>query len=126
MDRVAEIAFATALETRRQDGQSELAWAVRTYFPSFPGVHICDGDDDENRAFTVFDCPAVTPQQARAAWEAAKAECECSRAEGDLVVDLNDDEYHIDDFWTSRQMLPRLAQIVRHHLEASLTEAGRG
>ncbi len=100
--------YATIESTRQQPNESEIAWANRTYRPTMPGLHVCGGDHDANRVFTVLDIPARDDDEARAMWEAARAEGEVDKADHDLVVDLNVNEGHVDDFYTSRQMLPRI------------------
>jgi hypothetical protein len=100
--------YATIASTQQRAGESEIAWANRTYRPTMPGLHVCGGDHDANRVFTVLDIPARDDAEARAMWEAARAECAVEKDASDLVVDLNIDEGHVDDFYTSRQMLPRI------------------
>lgn len=105
--------FETAESTRRRGDESDIAWADRTYRPSFPGVHVCGGDHDENRFFTVLDVPAMTNAEADAWFAAAKAAAEVAKDEGELVVDRCRTDGHDEDFWTNRQMLPRLVEALR-------------
>lgn len=104
--------FATAESTRAHDGEGGIDHCNRTYCPAFPGVHVCGADHDENRFFTIAQMPFRTGKQARAAWESCRAECEVERDAADFVVDLNTEEGTVEDFWSNRQMLPRIAAIL--------------
>lgn len=105
--------YATIESTRRLAGECGIEHAARTYVPTFPGVHVCGGDHDENRVFTVLNLSADDDAQARRMWEAARAEAEDAGGEHELCVDLNTRDGHEDDFWTTRQMLPRLEAAAR-------------
>lgn len=111
--------FATAESTRALDGETYIEHADRTYCPTFPGVHVCGADREENRFYTVADFPMQSDDEAREAWQAARVECEVPQDEADFTVDLNEGEGHVDDFWSNRQMLPRLAAILTPTPEAS-------
>ena len=110
---MTETLFHTSASTRQREGESGIAWADRTFCPVFPGVHVCGVDHEDNRFFTAWQQPARDDAEARALWLRARAECEVAEEAGDLCVDLNTSEGQVDDFWTSRQMLPRLAEITR-------------
>lgn len=107
-----ESVFGTAESTRQQPGESDIDHAHRTYRPSFPGVHVCGADHEDNRFFTVLDIPARSSEGAYAMWEAMRAECEVGEDERDYAVDLNDDDGCDIDFPTNRQMLSRLLEIA--------------
>jgi hypothetical protein len=104
--------FHTAKSTEIRPGESWDDHCNRTYRPSFPGVHVCGGDHDANRVFTVLNIPARSDAEARVMWEAARAECEVPKDEHDVVVDLNTQEGCCEDFYSNRQMLVRLQDIA--------------
>jgi hypothetical protein len=106
-------AWPTAETTRQRPGESEIRWANRTFAPHFPGVHLCGSDHEDNRVFTIANFPARSDEQAKELWDALKAECEVEEEAGDFLVDLNTVAGHEDDFWCSRQMLPRIEAITR-------------
>mgnify|MGYP003580495382 CR=1 FL=1 len=105
---LAGVSFATIESTQQRPGESEIAWANRPYRPSFRGSHRCGGDHDANRVFAVFDIPVRHDEAARRAFEAAKAEGEVPGDDWDVLIDLNLGEGHVDDFGTTRQLLPRV------------------
>jgi hypothetical protein len=107
--------FETAQSTARGDGEDHISHCVRTYRPSFPGVHLCGADNEENRFFTILDAPFADDEATLEAWQAVKAECEVTKDAADFTVDLNDGDGHTDDFWSNRQMLPRIAEILKLH-----------
>lgn len=49
--------------------------------------------------------------------EAARSECEVDKEAGDFVVDLNEADGHNNDFYGSRQLLPRLYAILRQGVQ---------
>ena len=104
--------FATAESTRQRIGEGGISWAGRTFLPVFPGVHICGADHEENRFFTIANFPARTDAEAKTLWERLRSECEVDQEAGDFVVDLNTDEGSVDDFWSNRQNLPRIAALA--------------
>jgi hypothetical protein len=113
-EKLIELAdFPTAESTRCRDGEDNVEWACRTFYPSFPGVHICGADHEENRFFTILDLPTRTDEQARALWEEVRAEYTIEGDDFDLVVDLNSERGHEDEFQSTRQMLPRLYASLR-------------
>lgn len=93
-------------------GESEVAWARRTYDPCDCGVHLCGSDDEENRVFTIANFPTGSDADARFLWDRLRAECEVEKEAGDFLVDLAVAEGLERDFWCSRQMLPRLEKIA--------------
>lgn len=103
----------TALSTAKLEHETYDEWALRTYCPSFPGVHLCGADHIDDRFFTVLDLPARSDTEAKALWQAIRADCEVPEEEADFTVDLNTRRGHEDDFWSNRQMLPRIATAIR-------------
>jgi hypothetical protein len=88
--------------------------ADELYHPCSFGIHVC-GDKD-GAAATFGNVPARNEIEARAMFEAAKAEAAVPDGEHyDLVVDLNlgDDNLHIEDFCITRQMLDRCLAAAR-------------
>lgn len=85
------------------------------YEPCDNGIHIVGEHPDGVNCFTVANLSTQTAQEARALWDAVKAECEITEGEPhDLVVDLMMDTYHEDDFLITRQMLDRLIRTALH------------
>jgi hypothetical protein len=88
--------------------------AAELYHPCRCGIHVC-GDKD-GAAATFGNVPARDEAEARAMFEAAKAEAAVGPDEHyDLVVDLNLDLYncHVEDFCITRQMLDRCLAAAR-------------
>lgn len=87
------------------------------YDPVFPGLHLCGicehpdgiGDAFGEQPYTALNIPARSDAEARAMFEAAKAEAALPDREGeDFLCDLNLSDGTHDDFSTNRQLLPRL------------------
>jgi len=89
-----------------------LAQAEREYHPCDVGLHVCGVvEDDSARPLTLANHRLPSPEMARRAWAAARAELEDEG--GEVAVDLFTAPYSMDDSFTMRrQMLPRLAAIV--------------
>lgn len=86
---------------------------VAIYNPCYLGVHVCGIDEAAHDFVTIANYPARDQAQANEAFERAREECEAvSEDEGDYVVDLMCAGDCLDDFWISRQMLPRLAKSI--------------
>ena len=89
--------------------------ADELYHPCSFGIHVCGDKDGE--AATVANVYAHNEAQARAIFEAAKAEAAGGESgdEFDLVVDLNlgPDNLHVEDFCIRRQMLDRCLSAAR-------------
>lgn len=91
------------------------------YAPCMIGLHLCGtarapGDDLE-QPYTALNLPAPDHATAKAMFEAAKAEACCDEESADYVCDLNLGNQssgceHVDDFYTNRQLLPRLIAAV--------------
>lgn len=82
------------------------------YDPCDNGIHIVAQHPDGENCYTVANLSVRSPEDARALWEAGKAECEVVAGEPyDLVVDLMMDTLHEDDFLMTRQMLSRLIAV---------------
>ena len=119
-ERCETTAFLTAEQTRQVAGESEIKFADRTYNPSFPGVHFCGADDEDNRAFTIADFAFRSNSEATEMWKLLKSTC-CSGDDGDMLVDLNLGPYNaFDDFWTTRQLvsvLPRSLMAIAEEMD---------
>ena len=82
------------------------------YDPCTIGLHLCGiatapGDDYE-QPYTALNIPAANEDEARAMFDAAKAEAECGKDEADFCCDLMVGEDCLADFWTNRQLVERL------------------
>lgn len=82
-----------------------------SYRPCRTGIHICGSDADKIEPVTIANYPARSQADANAAFERARAEGE-SDDYFDCVVDLMAAGDIIDDFRTTRQMLPRIAKAI--------------
>jgi len=87
------------------------------YEPEFPGLHLCgicsrpEGAEDDlgEQPYTALNISARSDDEARAMWEAAKAEAALdTRDAEDFLCDLNLSDGCHDDFSTNRQLIPRL------------------
>jgi hypothetical protein len=89
--------------------------APRHYRPCAVGLHVCGADHAANEFFTEANFEAPDLLTAQMWFSAAKDELAAQNGEPqDFVVDLNagENERQVDDFPISRQMLPRLAQMI--------------
>jgi hypothetical protein len=92
--------------------EEEWRLACEQYHPCDIGLHVCGHLPDESGPLTILNLPTKTAGEARALFEAARAECACQEGEpDDFFVDLNIDT-QVDEFSMSRQMLDRLKQIA--------------
>jgi len=91
------------------------------YDPVPIGLHLCGicqhpdgyGDAFGQQPYTALNIPARNDAEARAMWEAAKAEASLPDREGeDFLCDLNIGIGCVDDFSTNRQLLPRLIKAA--------------
>lgn len=91
------------------------------YHPVFPGLHLCgicegpsgSGDALGEQPYTALNLPARSDDEARAMWEAARAEAALETREGEnFLCDLNLSDGTHDDFSTNRQLLPRLVAVA--------------
>lgn len=84
------------------------------YHPCALGLHIFDPDEGSHGGLTVENFTMESASQARQLFSECRRQCECSDGEPeDYLVDLFVDEYTCEDnFYTSHQMLPRLAAII--------------
>lgn len=97
------------------------------YTPCDTGLHACAYHPDGRNCLTLANMPCPSPEMARQVFEAAKAELSCAKGEGDdLVIDLNIDLNGPggveDDFYMSRQMLPRLARLWAGHPQGGVRD----
>lgn len=92
------------------------------YDPCVVGLHICGcamaPSTDFEQPYTAFNIEASSHAVARAMFEAGRAEAECAKDEHDFVCDLNlgsaeSGVEHVDDFYTNRQLFPRLVAAAR-------------
>ena len=104
--------YATAESTRQREGESHIEHANRTYCPTNIGIHLCGADHEDNRFFTILNWPLATEVEARAAFERLR-EFAVDGDDGDFTVDLNTRDGHEDDFYSSRQLLPRIHAALR-------------
>lgn len=86
------------------------------YDPPHNGIHLCGADMNDAAATTA--CYPMPKEQARRAFELAKAEAECDREVGDFVVDLFIDGDVEGDFHTNRQLWPRAIKAWNRSLVA--------
>lgn len=77
------------------------------------GVHVCGHHPDGMNCLTIANFPRRTAREARALFEAAKAECAVTAGEpDDFIVDLMIGGDIAEDFPMSRQMLTRLSALA--------------
>lgn len=82
------------------------------YTPCDNGLHVCGHHPDGVNCLTVVNLPTPDAAEARVLFDVAKAECGATPDEpDDYVVDLQQNDDLVDDFFMSRQMLPRLIGI---------------
>jgi hypothetical protein len=80
------------------------------YQPCAIGLHICGSAGNPEQPYTAANLPATSQAKARKMFAAAMREAACEQDEADFVCDLNLGAYEcqVEDFWTNRQLLPRL------------------
>lgn len=81
------------------------------YTPCEHGLHVCGFHPDGENFLTVMNLPVLTAAQARALFDAARADVAGEDSDRDLVVDLMQHGACEEDFSMNRQMLERLALL---------------
>lgn len=96
----------------------ELSRALREqYHPCSTGLHVVaineDAKSEVGPHFTVVNLPAIDEATARVLFDRARADLVADDdVDPDLLVDLQVNGDHVDDFPMMRQMLPRLYALA--------------